>query len=222
MTMDATPESTRPGRRKLAAAVISSITALLIGGLITGSATAGPNRPAVIQLDWVVGLMNDSSPPTADGLRRHFAPGFLKAVSREQLLSALYPAWSERPVTVRRIRNEQSIGAVATLATRGASFQVTVTVELTGSHRIIGLMLQPVAPKLTSWRSIDQSLSRLGRHVALYVGSPGGRTIHAMNASDPLAVGSAFKLYVLGALAQAVEQGRFGWQQQLAISDAHK
>src|SRR5262249_37926190 len=123
--------------------------------------------PAVIQLDWVVGLMNDSSPPTADGLRRHFPPGFLKAVSREQLLSALYPAWSERPVTVRRIRNEQSIGAVATLATRGASFQVTVTVEPTGSHRIVGLMLQPVAPKLTSWRSIDQSLSRLGRHVAL-------------------------------------------------------
>jgi hypothetical protein len=43
-----------------------------------------------------------------------------------------------------------------------------------------------------------------------------------MDASTPLAIGSGFKLYVLGALAEAIAEGRASWQQQLAISRAHK
>src|SRR5262245_61976118 len=73
-------------------------------------------------------------------------------------------------------------------------------------------MLQLLPFKLTSWRGIENSLARLGADAALYVGSPDGTTIHAMNASAPLAIGSAFKRYVLAALAEAIEQGNAGWQ----------
>ena len=58
--------------------------------------------------------------------------------------------------------------------------------------------------------------------MALYVGTPGGKTIHSLSPTAPLAVASAFKLYVLGALAQAVAEGRASWQEQLAISNEHK
>jgi beta-lactamase class A len=154
-------------------------------------------------------------------LHRHFTPGFLRAVSPQQLLEALYPAWSKRPVAVRT-STDAPTSVVATLATSGARFRLSLTVEPTGAHRINGLLLQPAALKLTSWRAIDHALSRLGAHAALYVGSPGGKTIHASNAAEPFAIGSAFKLYVLGALAQAIETGDASWQERLAISDAHK
>jgi beta-lactamase class A len=125
-------------------------------------------------------------------------------------------------VTARSVAAVQPLTASATLATRGVSFQMSVAVESSGPHRIIGLNLRPLAPKLTSWRSIDGALSKLGTHAELYVGSPSGRTIHARHAWAPLAVGSAFKLYVLGALGQAIEERRASWQEQLAISTAHK
>jgi beta-lactamase class A len=142
-------------------------------------------------------------------------------VSRQQLLEAFYPAWSKRPVTVQTIA-EAPTSAAATLATRDARFQLSLTVEATGSHRINGLLLQPVAVKLTSWRAIDRALLKLGAHAALYVGSPSGQTIDVLNAAEPLAIGSAFKLYVLGALAQAIENGGASWQELLAISNAHR
>jgi beta-lactamase class A len=169
----------------------------------------------------VVGVLNGSSAPSAALLQRHFTPGFLNAVSRQQLLEAFYPAWSERPVKVQTITHAPT-GAVATVATSDGRFQLSVRVEPTGSHRINGLLLQPAALKLTSWRAIDGALSRLGAHAALYVDSPDGKSIHALNAAEPLAIGSAFKLYVLAALAETIEKGNASWQQRLAISEAHK
>jgi beta-lactamase class A len=195
---------------------------LVLGGFVTGSSAAGPPaRPAAYQLHWVVGVLNGSSAPSGAVLHRHFTPGFLKAVPRQQMLEAFYPAWSKRPVTVQTITDAPT-GVVATLATSGARFRLSLTVEPTGSHRINGLLLQPAALTLTSWRAIDSALSRLGAHAAVSVGASGGKTIHALNASTPLAIGSAFKLYVLGALAQAIEKGSASWRERLAISEAHK
>jgi beta-lactamase class A len=206
----------------LAATLLSFAALLALGGFVAGSSAAAPPAgPAARQFEWVVAVLNGSSAPSAAALHQHFTPGFLKAVSPQQLLEAFYPAWSKRPVTVQTITDAPTM-AVATLVTSGTRFRLSLTVEPTASHRINGLMLQPAPVKLTSWRAIDSALSRLGAQAALYVGSPGGRTIHASNAAQPLAIGSAFKLYVLGALAQAIEIGDASWQERLAISNAHK
>ena len=223
MAMNAGSGWRRQPRGTLAATLLSSVALLALGGLLasSSSAAAPPGRAAADQLEWVVSVFNGSSAPSAAVLQRHFTPGFLNAVPRQQLLEAFYPEWSNRPVKLQTITNVPA-GAVATVATRNARFRLSVTVEPTGSHRINGLLLQPAALKLTSWRAIDGALSRLGTHAALDVGSPDGKTIHALNAAEPLAIGSAFKLYVLGALAEAIEKGKAGWDERLAISDAHK
>ena len=223
MAMNAGSGWRRQPRGTLAAALLSSVALLALGGLLasSSSAAAPPGRAAADQLEWVVSVFNGSSAPSAAVLQRHFTPGFLNAVPRQQLLEAFYPAWSNRPVKLQTITNVPA-GAVATVATSEARFRLSVTVEPTGSHRINALLLQPAALKLTSWRAIDGALSRLGTHAALDVGSPDGKTIHALNAAEPLAIGSAFKLYVLGALAQAIEKGEASWEERLAISDAHK
>jgi beta-lactamase class A len=211
------------GWRTSTATALGCAATLAIGGVVAGGAVgAGTPGPALAQLDWVVGILNGSSPPSTAELRRHFAPGFLQAVPPQELLIALYPTWSGRPVTIRAISEARPTTAEGTLATRHASFQVSIQVEPGGTHEIIGLRLQPLAASAASWHEVDRSLRELGAHAALYVGLANGDTLHALNASTPLAIGSAFKLYVLGALAQAIAQGRAGWQQRLAISAAHK
>jgi beta-lactamase class A len=207
---------------KLTVSALWCVLTIALAGLGAGGAAAGSTRPAVGQLQWVVGLLNRSSPPSAVELRRHFAPSFLKALPPQRLLAALYPAWSSRPVRLQTITVAQQTRVVATLAMRSSHLRATVAVDPTGAHPIVGLLLEPLAAKLSSWAAIDSSLSRLGARAAIYVGVAGSKTVHALHASAPLAVGSAFKLYVLGALGQAIEQGRATWQQQLAISDAHK
>jgi len=47
-------------------------------------------------------------------------------------------------------------------------------------------------------------------------------TIHGLDPNRARAVGSAFKLYVLGALGQAIENGTASWQEKLAIRNAWK
>src|SRR5262245_8800620 len=170
---------------------LAFVAVLALGAPLGGSAANSAKRPAVAQLEWVVGLLNSPSPLSTGTLHRHFAPGFLNAVARQRLLAALYPAWSRRPVRVRTIGVRQPTSAVAPLATDGASFRATVMVCPTRPHLITGLLLQPVAARLTSWRAIDGSLARLGTRAALYVGSPDGKPIRAVEASTPLAVGSA-------------------------------
>lgn len=67
---------------------------------------------------------------------------------------------------------------------------------------------------------------RLGTRVAFLAAEidSAGRlqVVHGVDAEVQRPVGSAFKLYVLGALAHAVHDGRMAWDEQLAIRDEWK
>ncbi len=66
------------------------------------------------------------------------------------------------------------------------------------------------------------SLAAFSSFIALEV-SEKGTLLHAgANESMPLAIGSASRLYVLGALARAVEMGAATWGDKLAIRDDWK
>ncbi len=104
----------------------------------------------------------------------------------------------------------------------GATFRATIVVSATYPHKIEGLLFQPLASPISSWRGVDQALARLAPHASLYAGFAGGSALHTLNATEAGAIGSAFKLYVLGALADAVAHGRVQWGTLLAIRDAWK
>jgi hypothetical protein len=87
------------------------------------------------------------------------------------------------------------------------------------------LLFKPAAQGVTSWSAIDARLQRLARHVGLFAAEVRGgrlRVIHALDADRIGPIGSGFKLYVLGALAEAIAAGRASWREQLAIRDAWK
>lgn len=86
-----------------------------------------------------------------------------------------------------------------------------ITIHLDSENKIDGIFFKP---PVTTTTSIDDALSALA-HMAgtvSYVITEEGRPERAaLNPSEPLAIGSAFKLAVLSALADEIESGSRRW-----------
>jgi hypothetical protein len=76
------------------------------------------------------------------------------------------------------------------------------------------------------WTRIDDALAALGPDVGFLAASvaPDGtcQPIHEVAASEPRPTASQFKLFVLGALADQIADGRISWDQTLTVEDATK
>jgi hypothetical protein len=66
---------------------------------------------------------------------------------------------------------------------------------------------------------IAADLAALPGHVNAWFGPLGGDPVITRNAGQPLALGSAFKLYVLAALAEDVKAGRRTWSDVVALTE---
>jgi beta-lactamase class A len=105
----------------------------------------------------------------------------------------------------------------------GAALLVTISVEPADAHRINGLLFE--AAPAVSWDEVDAALPGLGPRVsflAAEVSDYGCSPLHAVDADQRLAIGSAFKLYVLGELARQVAAGEAAWDELLPIQDRYK
>jgi hypothetical protein len=101
---------------------------------------------------------------------------------------------------------------------------------------ISGLLLQPgrpasapaaaaAPPVPTSWAGVDRQIRSVAPQVGLLVAAVSGgtcRPLRAIGATTSAPLGSAFKLYVLDALARAVAAGRVSWDQQLTVTSQVK
>jgi Beta-lactamase enzyme family len=77
----------------------------------------------------------------------------------------------------------------------------------------------PAGP--TSWAPIDEAVRSVAPRVHMLVADITGGScvpIHAIDAAAAAPLGSAFKLYELAALGEAVAAGRVSWDQQLIVT----
>jgi hypothetical protein len=174
-------------------------------------------------LEWVIGELNSSSTPTQAQLAEHFSSAFLKLVPPTSLVAALTPLAGQGLAIAGAYPGQSSTALAAELTARdGATYRATISVSATSPQLIEGLQFTPIAAVITSWSGVDAALERLAPHASIYAGYADGGAIHALNAEEPGAIGSAFKLYVLGALASAVERGNVKWTTALAIRNSWK
>ncbi len=78
--------------------------------------------------------------------------------------------------------------------------------------RLTGFRIVREAPRLQSLDEAEKLVAKLGDKTALLI-EKGGKDLVAIEADTPLAVGSAFKLSYVAALAEAVQAGRLSWSQ---------
>lgn len=218
----------------IAGAVVSVLAGVVMAAalmpFLARADAEAPGTPAARQLGWVLAQVNAARTPPSSLISTHFSASFLQAVPPASLVAALAPISAERPIRIAAIVGKaRPLQLVARLETAsGASLRVSIAVSAAAPNKIESLLFQPFAqpPPISSWPDADRALARLGERAGLFAaevrGGQLGRAVHARSAVAPVAIGSAFKLYVLGALAQAVSDGRASWSELFPIREAWK
>ena len=201
---------------------------------IAGSAPTGvtlPTTAAGRQAAWLLGRL-DHLPISDAELAAHFAPAFLAAVPAIELNATLKQV---RGLRVTAIVTATATALVANVQVQGTTLQLLLSVGLDG--KIGGLRLVPAGaasgsaatpttvPPAASWSQVDAALKSVvptARLLVADVTDDTCRTVHGLDATTAAPLGSAFKLYVLDAVAQAIAAGKLSWTQKLTVTDAVK
>jgi len=225
----------------------SAALALVIGGMTAASAACSgtapkpasasspassttaasfPGTPAGIQARWLFGAATHLPIPTAV-VTAHFDQAFLAKVTPAQLNAVLAETKSLRLDAVTL----STPGALEMTVTANGLTQLRVTIAVDSRGMISGLLLQPAGapaalpPAPTTWAGVDRQVRAVAPQVRLLVAKVSGGTcqpVHAIDATTPAPLGSAFKLYVLDTLARAVAAGKVSWNQQLTVTSQVK
>ncbi|HYD09910.1 MAG TPA: serine hydrolase [Acidimicrobiales bacterium] len=181
------------------------------------------------QVAWLLAYVNGDPSADAD-VESRLAESFLAAVPIAELEgladAQLRPAV---PYSVSAIERADDTSASILLTSATQTVRMEVRIEPESPHRITELLFRPAAPPdaepLASWADLDRRLADAASSTALLAAEVVDgecAPIHATAADRAMPVASAFKLYVLGALAEEVEAGRASWDEQLTIRDDHR
>jgi len=237
----------RASRRRFRGWVGWLVVALVIAGCAPGpgeetptpTASVGPSASAVAIPDttagratrWVLDELAAADGPTAEEAERVFAPVFLAEIPAEQVggvfdqLRALGPfvatAYSEGPVGTATTARTTVTGA------GGARYVLTVSTDAEGL--IQGLWLGPASepPQIESLDDAGDAVRDASEEGSFLLARVDGVGAEAecvpektYEADVLRPVGSVFKVYVLGAVVQAVADGRLAWTDTLTLTDA--
>jgi len=192
-----------------------SVSVSVSATTIAATAVVPTSEPDVARrtLDDIVGWL--ANPSTLDANR--FSRAFLGQVPADQLTGIFESLRGEWRVG----RVEEGDGLVAAeLSGPGEPLEVQLAVDATG--RIEGLLFRPVVPPPTSLTELATRVESIPTSALLVarVGSDGAcRAIESIRPDTPVPLGSTFKLYVLGAVATAIEAGDVAWDQPVTIRD---
>jgi hypothetical protein len=157
-------------------------------------------------------------PPTVDPER--FTPEFLAIIPHDDLITAFYSL--SNTWTVESFDEPSASRVVAVLRTPTRLLQVHLTVDARG--RIDSLSFAPPLDDppetLAQVAELVDGYGPTSAFLAAEVDETGVcRPIAAVRADLVLPLGSVFKLYVLGAVAIAVDEGTVTWDQPVTIRD---
>jgi len=190
-----------------------------------------PKSPVGDQLSWFIGAMS-TVPLTDRVIEAHFSSSFLHAVDPDKINTALTGVQSASGSSAADPSGASLDGllvvepaALQAVATIGDT-KWTISIAVNGEGLIEGLLLSRYVPPPTSWDQLDGDLAAIAPDVSFLVArvsSSGTCTpIHQVAASTTRPLASMFKLFVLGALAQQIAEGKIGWDQKLTVQSSLK
>jgi beta-lactamase class A len=156
-----------------------------------------------------------SSPPA--GLADRFTPAFRKTMADKQIdLESVFAGFAihGKATEVRLVRMTRPYGGeVEFLFDKGVRVPAVLTLEAKAPHRIAGLLFRAALKDNETLDDIVREVKNLpgAAGFTLMRLDPDPRIVWEHNGTQPLAVGSAFKLLVLAALVEDVQAGRRAW-----------
>lgn len=214
---------------------------LLVGMLALGVAAPGaPVRSlplaqaaAVVPADSPVGrqvtwLLDASHrlPLAATEIDQHFGPALLATLTPEQVNQGLAGLSGSTGLTLQRYQETvPGVAANVLMTSDTGAWQGGIAVNPGGLIDAINFL--PYLPAPTTWAELDRRLTALAPRISFLAArlderSGSCRPLHAIAPTVTRPLGSAFKLYVLAAVARAVAEHRATWDQTLPIREDWK
>lgn len=173
------------------------------------------------QARWVLERLSAGTGPDAAVAEERFSAEFLGQVPADAMESTFDQIRSAGPFVVDSYSGSER-EAVLVLTGSGDS-RWLLHVALDDADEIDTLFLQPTreAPDVTDWDELTAALADTGADVAVHAAREGGGSWEPLHEADaqPRPVGSIAKLYVLGAVQQAVLDGDLSWSDEIAVTD---
>jgi hypothetical protein len=191
-------------------------------GVATVAAVPIPATPAGAQLAWFLDALT-RLPVSDEEWQAHLVPTFL-AQRPPALLNEILRPFAD--VVVTAIAVDMPAGIAAIVTTQGMTLRLELSVGSDGL--ITGLQFNELpkpVPVPGSWDEVEALVRSAAPRASLLVADLAGgcvRPVRAIAPDTPVPLGSAFKLYVLGAVADAVRAGSLSWDRPVAIGDELK
>jgi len=207
--------------------ILLALIAALPFALLAPEPVPAPDTAAGAQLEWFMAALGGEDP---GDIEARFHPSFNEQVSPAKLKATIEHLGTIGPYTLIKIETDEPMRVLAIVhAEKTNSFmRVIINVE-PDSGRVEGLLIQPAYEyaenAVTTWDGFDQLLAELPGRVSfgVYELTEGGtEPVHEYNAHAVLPIGSTFKLWILGALGELVQEGDADWDEPLAIDDSLK
>lgn len=177
-----------------------------------------PATPAGAQLAWV--LTEAAATDDDDELAARFTGAFLDAVPAADIRTVLDGLGA---AVVGDVRSSTPTALDVLVTAGAATYLAQIVVEADEPHRIDTLLFGPSqsVPTPTSWPEVDARLGALATNASFLAAevAADGSLFPIFERSPDAAgpIGSAFKLYVLGALVDAIAAGTVAWDDTVTI-----
>lgn len=202
-------------------AILALIALALPPAALAQSAPEAPAARTALETraDQVVALLNAKIEPA-----EIFTDGFRAAVADDQIrtLSASFTAQFGRAVEVALLNPRDGTRAALEIRFERGLAKGGIAIAPGEDNRINELRftsIDAVAVAGDTPAAIAAELATLPGTVNAWFGPLGGTPLISRNADTPLALGSAFKLYVLAALAEDVKAGRRKWSDVVPLTE---
>ncbi|GII03943.1 serine hydrolase [Planobispora takensis] len=180
-----------------------------------------PDSPAGRQLRWFLDAPN-RAPLAESELAGHVNADYLKQLTVAGFNDFLAQA---KGLTLEKLTQVTPTALAGTGRLGGQEFVIRIAVDGNGKINQIGV-LPPEPPAPGSWAELDARLRKVAPEtgfLAAEVGSRGRcKTVHGVAADKAQPLGSIFKVYVLGAVAEKVRDGRLRWDDKLTVKPEWK
>ncbi|WP_157251244.1 serine hydrolase [Nonomuraea typhae] len=175
-----------------------------------------PATPAGRQLRWMLDALTRAPVPESE-IKEHVAAGYLEQVPPEQF-NQTFQGWKAFTLTAVDGAGPTSLTAKGTLGGQG----VRVTLRVDGDGKINWVSFDAdVPPAPTSWKELQGRLAEAAPQysfLAAEITDRRCRPAQVAGAQKARPLGSMFKLYVLGAVAEQIRAGAYTWDTQLTIT----
>src|SRR5690606_513407 len=197
----------------------------------TTPATTGDSSPLDSRLQWFAEALSRGEVSESE-YEASFTRDFLDAVPYDEFVAGLSQLGGGGQLAWRvgEFEERQDVSAVVLMVSdAGDALRAHMNIENVAPYRISGLLLQPAEPPTLEDppTTLDEAADRLAglgtSQLAVYEVTDGQCSpVFESGTGEPMPIGSAFKLYVLGALSDAVAAGDLAWDNEIPITEEHR